>query len=273
MMGITRTFIKLLLPAIVASGAAAASADTFDFCSRPQGLDSAYVREALAAYLSPLAGEPDSVRRSAVYVMLDSASTDADVSAVIMYEAEDYLYAPESPGYDEALFAHFLQYRVDSVGGDIRAEALLADIRRNAPGMPAPDFSFVGRDGAEHTLYEVADGHRMTILLFYDPDCVECHEAAAMLASDADLNRMLASGEIAVVAVYLEDDAEAWARRSGDFPAEWIVGHDRSQVILDNELYGIGSIPSVYLLDSALTVVLKDTDAATALGRISEAGR
>lgn len=86
------------------------------------------------------------------------------------------------------------------------------DALKNRKGSKADDFEFIDSDGNKSTLYKSGNGTSSRILLFYDPDCDHCHEVIEMLKNNDGINKKLQSGEISILAIYSDGDAEIWDR-------------------------------------------------------------
>ena len=175
--------------------------------------------------------------------------------------AELYLYDPNSPMRDEELFlafaAEFMKQRVRDEGVYARLEfqrdlALL----KNRVGQAAADFRYVRADGKEGSLRSTAEGKPL-LLVFHDPDCVQCRETMAFLEESAVLAEAVKAGKVAVLAVYTEGYEEVWQVHKDELPAGWISANDHAAV-KTQLLYDLKAMPTLYLLDGEQRVVLKD---------------
>lgn len=171
-----------------------------------------------------------------------------------------YLYDPNSPVRSEELYLPFVQglSNCPLITGLDRAryarEARLCALNR--PGTRAADFRFVDTAGRSHTLYGIkAD---MMLLVFGNPDCHACKELQAALEESEELSGAIASGELKVVDIYIDQDIEAWKKHIPEYPTTWINGYDPAFVIRTDLLYNVRALPSLYLLSADKTVLLKD---------------
>lgn len=89
------------------------------------------------------------------------------------------------------------------------------------------------------------------MLIFYDPECEHCKQIMDMAAS------LPLSPDKQIIAIDAENDRDAWTRTKDTLPAEWTVGFATTP-ILDNELYSLPGSPTLYILDSEGTVIMKD---------------
>ena len=160
---------------------------------------------------------------------------------VLTQTADSYLFNPNSPFYNEALYGLYLETMLDVLPQTdaVRSsyQFKLELVRRNNPGDRATDFTYYLPDGTRCTLGTTPTKNDRLLLVFYDPECESCHEVLQQMAADASLAEAVQSGQLSVLAVYTEGNEEAW--RTG-------------------ALYDLKAMPSLYLLDGSKTVLLKD---------------
>ena len=171
-----------------------------------------------------------------------------------------YFYDPNSPVRSEELYLPY-------ASGLSRSELLSPTERQryareaqlcalNRPGTPAADFTFIDASGRRRTLYGIkAD---LTLLIFGNPDCHTCREIQEALSASETLSEAIASGQLKVVDIYIDEDIDAWKRQKDSFPSNWINGYDPSFVIRTDLLYNVRALPSLYLLDANKIVLVKD---------------
>lgn len=205
--------------------------------------------------------------REALVRFFNGISRDERSVAIADSLGDLYLNNPSSPVRDERLYIRFLDamLSVDSLpeGARIRAEGLLHTARLNRPGSVANDFRFIDRHGKEGTLHAMTG--RELLLIFYDPDCAHCSDILSYIAGDEQINSMVASGELTVLAVYAEGKRDVWDGTKNEMPRNWLVGYDLTGV-LENDLYDLPAMPTLYLLDADHRVVLKDPEATALSG-------
>ena len=180
-----------------------------------------------------------------------------------MYEVTAHYFChPNSPYRDErlCLALHGAASVSETLDSTTRAAARhkAAVGGRNSVGSVAADFAFLTREGVTRRLSDICG--RYILMLFYDPSCDDCRRTEAEIAASRHIGNMLATGEMAVVAISPDGDTDEWRSHAVTMPAAWTVGCDTAHSIDRDGLYLIAATPTLYLLDSARRVLLKDTD-------------
>lgn len=185
----------------------------------------------------------------------------AHARKVLTQTADDYLYNPNSPFYNEALYGMYLEtlLRALPAGDAMRSsyDFKLKLLKRNNVGDRATDFTYYLPDGTRRTLAATPVKGDRLLLVFYDPECESCHAVLGQMAADRGLAEAVKAGKLSVLAVYTEGNDEAWRKALPDMPAGWMVGADHEAVKM-GALYDLKAMPSLYLLDGKKTVLLKD---------------
>lgn len=180
---------------------------------------------------------------------------------VFLQMMEDYLYNPNSPYHNEALYALFLERMLKSEYVDEARKSSLKFsldlISRNCPGKVATDFVYFLPDGSRHSLAQTRAKNNRLLLVFYDPECPSCHETMQEMVADGLLAEAVKAGKLTVLAVYTEGNQEVWKRTLGDLPQGWTVGSDH-ETVKQGALYDLKAMPSLYLMDGTKRVLLKD---------------
>lgn len=180
---------------------------------------------------------------------------------VFLQMMEDYLYNPNSPFHNEALYALFLERMLKSEFVDEARKSSLKFsldlISRNCPGKVATDFVYFLPDGSRHSLAQTRAKNNRLLLVFYDPECPNCHETMQEMVADGMLAEAVKAGKLTVLAVYTEGNQEVWKRTLSDLPQGWTVGSDH-ETVKQGALYDLKAMPSLYLLDGTKRVLLKD---------------
>lgn len=180
---------------------------------------------------------------------------------VLTQTADDYLFNPNSPFYNEGLYGMYLEVllgklpQTDAMRSTYRFKLEL--VKRNNVGDKATDFTYYQPDGTRRTLATTPVKNDRLLLMFYDPECESCHEVLLQMAADTALAEAVRAGKLSVLAVYTEGNDEAWRKALPDMPKGWTVGTDH-EAVKTGALYDLKAMPSLYLLDGQKTVLLKD---------------
>ena len=237
--------------------------DSLDFSDTSRSADPDFMGLNFANFALFLSYQPDSVgvARSAK-IFLDKASSSDAAFATARKVARQYLSYQDSPVHNDEIWLVFLDILSQmpnlSEQDKARYDDELEMARKNRIGTVASDFEFENRgDGANRTLLSTPGGSRGLILMFYNPDCEHCLETIDIMRNSELINNLIKRNEITVVAIDAEEDHDYWKQTNATLPAEWIVGFNTDGII-DNDLYAIPSLPTLYLLDSEHRVVAKE---------------
>ena len=165
--------------------------------------------------------------------------------------AERYLYDPNSPYRDEDLYGALAAHI-----GTPEMLALAKLCALNAVGTKAADFVFEDARGRRHYLYDIKGNY--ILLFFSNPGCNACKEIIDQLVGTEFINDAMESGYLAVVNIYIDEDLDAWREYLPNYPKFWHTGFDPLFILRNDSIYHIRAIPSVYVLSSDKTVLLKD---------------
>lgn len=230
-------------------------ADSLQFMNQPE-----MVEQALVDYVDLFRLVPAAEAENSLSALMDQASVTLNGFLFFYNTLEKYLYDATSPMRNEALFIPVLQKMMASnkLNDDdkLRPAMLLKSVSKNKVGSMAADFSYTKPDGSQHQLSEVQTP--LTLLLFFDPECDDCHQVIMRLEKTDVLNQLTADRQLTVLAVYPGENKRLWQTMAQHMLPTWEIGMDESQTIYNKELYDILGFPSMYLLDQHKTVILKD---------------
>lgn len=193
-----------------------------------------------------------------------AACQEADSTSNIFSRTVDvvdrYLYDPNSPMRNEDYYCPFAERKSRYAGYEewqrerFAREARLSALNR--VGTKATDFVFADKTGKRYRLYGIkAD---KIILFFSNPGCKACAEIIEALKSYTQMEDMIASGDLAVLNIYIDEDRANWYEYMPIYPDSWYNGYDPDYAIRTEVLYDVRAIPSLYLLDADKTVLMKD---------------
>lgn len=140
-----------------------------------------------------------------------------------------------------------------------RFQAIYRKLKNSRMGAVPADFSFTCPDGSTGRLSDLKG--QTVLLLFYEPDCIDCRLAKAQLASDYVLPALIESGAISVVAIYPGDADEDWKNNAMTMPDGWVVGA-APDIDLD---FTINHQPEIYFLGQDRSVMAKGIKAENAI--------
>lgn len=234
--------------------------DKFDFT------DTAYIHlpditeQALTNYIDLMKYVAPDVASSSIKGMMHKATADSTFFAYMAGLYEKYLYDPNSPMRDESLYIPVLESVLAAPVLDevnkIRPAHLLELALKNRVGEPATDFTYTLANGKTGTLYNVKADY--LILFFYNPDCHACKEITGQMVASPLIEQLEQNKKLKILAVYPDEDLEAWRKHIPDVPANWINSYDSQITLKNDEIYDLKAIPTLYLLDKDKKVILKD---------------
>ena len=186
--------------------------------------------------------------------------TSSNVFETITDLSYKYFYDPNSPVRNEDYYNVFLRGLAGYEGLSKEMKNKYAfDLRMtslNHTGTIAADFRFADKNGRMHTLHGIKAP--LTLLFFSNPGCNACMDIINVLKGEPAISDMIASGRLAVLNIYIDEDLQGWRDYMPVYPEEWYNGFDPDMVIRTDNLYHVRAIPSLYLLDENKRVILKD---------------
>lgn len=236
--------------------------DAFDFADTALLHKADVTEQGLVNYIDLVASHPDRQEADkAVDGFCRAWASLEEAGKVLPPLLEKYLYEPMSPLRNDALYVHFLNGLLDyTPASDARRSRwtfLRELVNRNNPGQPATDFDYYLPDGTRRTLATTPVAGKRLLLVFYDPECISCHQIIGQMKADRALARAVQEGSLSVLAIYTEGNEQVWRETLADMPEGWTVGTDRES-IKNDALYDLRAMPSLYLLDKQKRVLLKD---------------
>ena len=197
------------------------------------------------------------------------AATNERMLTRFMEMTDKCLRDPNSPWRCEELYIPMLEQAINLPIDELQKgkyKARLDIAMMNRQGSKANDFAFVTEQGTKGHLYESKP--RNTLLYFFNPGCNDCERVSEIIANDVNINHLISTNRLRVLAVYPDEDLQEWKKHRGKNPTQWVT----ARIVDENERdkYDLPAIPNLYLLDSAMTVVLKDADVEEIVCRLAE---
>ena len=237
--------------------------DGMDWSDSSLVSDTAFMEQNFANFIQIASMTDENSVKEAMGHLVKGATADSLSAGVIISIAEKYLYNPNSPMKDEGAYIAFAEALLDCQSINLadreRTRWRLEASRKNRPGATAPDFEFIRPDGRHETLksWIHSSGAGSNMLIFYEPGCESCDRILGSLASSNELNEAITAGEIAVLAVYPDEDIDSWRATAPSLPRNWTVARDAGS-INERELYILPAMPTIYLIDDKGTILVKD---------------
>ncbi|MBO5901472.1 MAG: DUF5106 domain-containing protein [Alistipes sp.] len=172
----------------------------------------------------------------------------------------EILYDPNSPLRNDEYYIPILEELAKSPLYDEYDRQIpqhtLHIVKQNRLGEVANDFRYTLPNGTQHSLHALDADY--TILLFNNPGCEMCKEVIQEIEYSKRLSELSSKHRIVTLAIYPDEDIEAWRQYLPQMPKGWTCGYDKEQALTSERLYDLKAIPSLYLLDRHKHVLVKD---------------
>lgn len=201
----------------------------------------------------------DAAVQKSLKVLFDIATPSMD--SIVLHMGENYLSHPNSPIYNEHSYYRMMQVADDSGILDeahkLRFEEGYRLYLRNREGCVAEDFQYITPDGKTHTLWTTPH-EKDLLIIFYHPECESCTSTFSYLDRSERVQKALKTKALTILCLFAEGDEDLWRSNFTKIPKNAIVGMDPTRRILDDNLYNLRALPTLYLLDAENKVLMKD---------------
>lgn len=239
--------------------------DRFDFTDTTQLGNPDIVEQGFSNYLDFLPRFSKDIEQESIEIFARKAFANVHSKACFEKLTEHYLQDPQSPFRNDEVYQRLLlEMAKQPLFDETERERLTYKAKvagMNLPGAQATNFTFIDRQGRRHELAEYQD--RPVILYFNDPDCEVCHATTQKLAAQLP-------SDIQVLAIYADTETDEWRKHPQPFPPAWTDGCSPEGEIVQQHLYDLPAMPTVYLLDKGNTVRLKDCTAEQLLEALKQ---
>ena len=268
--------------------------DRFDFTDTTQLGNPDIVEQGFSNYLDFLPRFSKDIEQASIEIFARKAFANVHSKACFEKLTEHYLQDPQSPFRNDEVYQRLLlEMAKQPLFDETERERLTYKAKvagMNLPGAQATNFTFIDRQGRRHELAEYQD--RPVILYFNDPDCEVCHattqKLAAQLPTDIQVLAIYADPDcevchattqklaaqlptdIQVLAIYADTETDEWHKHPQPFPPAWTDGCSPEGEIVQQHLYDLPAMPTIYLLDKGNTVRLKDCTAEQLLEALKQ---
>lgn len=197
---------------------------------------------------------------AALKAAMERASADRKCLRYMAGLADKYLYDPNSPYRNEEFYISVLDALLASPVLDetdkIRPKARRELAQRNRLGTTALDFVYTLSDGSQGRLHGVEAEY--LVLFINNPGCEACTKTVSALKLMPALAKAQQEGRLKVLSLYPDEDVDYWRDHLYEYPDHWVKAYDKGMVLTHKNLYDLKALPTLYLLDRAKRVLLKD---------------
>nr|WP_297907953.1 DUF5106 domain-containing protein [uncultured Parabacteroides sp.] len=234
--------------------------DKFDFKDTTYIHEPQVTEQALSNYIDLMNYVSSETMSSSIKAMMKKAEQDKTMFQYFSDMMEKYLYDPDSPLRNEEMYIAVLEYLTESSSlsdvEKIRPTLLLKLVLKNRIGTPAADFTYTLANGQSRNLYSIKADY--LLLFFYNPDCHACQETTRQMESSFLINDLLENNKLTILAIYPDEDLDAWKEHIPAIPQSWINSYDKNVSLKNDEIYDLNTVPTLYLLNKEKIVLLKD---------------
>ena len=121
----------------------------------------------------------------------------------------------------------------------------------------ADDFEVLTAEGQKMALYDQPKG-RLTVLVFFDPDCAACRQSMFGLRHSSLVNELIGEEVLQVMTVHVGYEEQLWRDMLKDMPDTWIKTTTTVEK-LDGKCYDLSSLPALYLLDADRKIMVRES--------------
>lgn len=230
----------------------------FDADTLVAAYNTSSVMQAMADYIAFI--EPqraDSLLRA----LMHRAERSRPVLDLFASAAESILGDPNSPLRNDEYYIPILEVLVASpLLDEYDRITPLYDLEmayKNRIGSRANNFEYMLADGSKGWMQDIEADY--LIIMFNNPGCPMCKQITEELTSSPMINELMELGILEIMALYPDEDIEAWRAYLPNMPSSWINAYDPGMIISQDRLYSLKAIPSLYLLDKEKRVLIKDS--------------
>ena len=121
----------------------------------------------------------------------------------------------------------------------------------------AENFRSMTAEGRVVELDSLPTG-RLTILVFFDPDCGACRQAIFGLKHSSLVKQLIDEQVLQVMTVHVGYEERLWRDMLGDMPETWVKTTTTVEM-LDGKCYDLSSMPALYLLDADRKIMMRSS--------------
>lgn len=221
--------------------------------------------QAWTNYCDLLTHVPLKTVSEAMHELIQKAGVNKKILNYMSELADKYLYDPNSPMRNEEFYIPVLEGLVESPtleeADKIRPKARLELAQKNRIGTKALDFTYTLQSGTQGRLYQLTTNY--VLIFINNPGCQACAETIGQLKAAPTINDLLNRRKLTILSIYPDEEIAEWTKHLINLPNNWINGYDKELKIIDQQLYDLKAIPTLYLVNKSKIVLLKDATAQT----------
>ena len=123
----------------------------------------------------------------------------------------------------------------------------------------AEDFMVTRADGQTMRFYDLPKG-KLTVLVFFDPDCAACRQSLFALKHSSLVNELIGEEVLQVMTVHVGYEKRLWRDMLVDMPETWMNTTAITEM-RDSKCYDLSSLPAIYLLDADRKIMMRESHA------------
>ncbi|MDO5035594.1 MAG: DUF5106 domain-containing protein [Porphyromonas sp.] len=166
-----------------------------------------------------------------------------------LYNMDQYIYVMDAA----------LEYGLLDEAEEIRYHEERTLWSKNRVGALSKDFAYVTPSGVEQTLH-TTPVTKSLLVAFYAPDCSICSSIFAYIEQSSPLQEALEQGDLSLLCIDPYGEERSFQRSLSEVPHGAIVGLDSERIVLEQSLYDLRSVPTLYLLDEEYRVQMKNLE-------------
>ncbi len=222
-------------------------------------------KERVLTYLSVISGKPEDEANVIINEFLDRCESNPRMFRMATETMDKLLGDKSQPVRQHFIYVNALERIVASDNyTDLEKEPYrykLKMARNHLPGTPVASMDLMLPDGRRYD--PTAHPKKWQVYFFYNPGCGNCSEAVRLMNTSDCVRSYENDGELQIYAIYVGKSREEWLKiiSQPEYGGKWINLWDDKGIIEKDEIYDLGAIPMIYLIDRNKKVAVKDIPA------------